>query len=154
MWVSQSENIFPHVHIGDEANGQRAWAGAIEIYPNNSPLDMLAALFSIDEQFILIILLYRHPGHVGEYINELLEALTLLPLNQYKFYIVGDVNFDQRLSENPLGNVMRTLQLCQLSSFSTHSSGGILDIILASNSAVMEFVPTYYSDHSILLLEL
>ena len=87
------------------------------------------------------MLLYRHPGPVGEFVEHLFDELRLLPLNLHKLYILGDLSIYRRMSENPLVRVIRELNLIQLSSFSTHSSGGILDIILANNSAVMGLYP-------------
>ena len=91
---------------------------------------------------------------MGNFINDLIAEVNNLPLSKNRLFILGDLNIDQRSTPNPLVRVTDQLNLIQLSSFSTHSSGSILDIILANSPAVMGFLPAYFSDHSILFMQL
>ena len=60
---------------------------------------MLPVLVDIDNERILVVLVYRAPGPLGTFINDLIEQLNNLP-TRYRTVVIGDFNLDQMLSEN------------------------------------------------------
>ena len=121
---------------------------------HSSTLCMMSVVAIINELSYLFILVYRPPGAIGEFINILIDELSSLPINDHIVFILGDFNIDQRITNNPLLLLTNQTNLIQLSSFSTHRHGGILDIILSNYPAVIQILPVFFSDHSMLLLNL
>ena len=115
---------------------------------------MLSVVAIINDISYLFVLLYWPPGAIGDFIRLFLAELSSLPMNEHIVYILGDFNIDQRTANNPLVLLTDELNMTQLSTFTTHCNGGILDIILANNPAVIRFLPVYFSDHSILVMQL
>ena len=64
--------------------------------------------------------MYRPPGPVGSFIDELLLLMNELPI-QHRVLIVGDFNLDQMLPEN-VANIAPLIQSFDLSQRSQYST--------------------------------
>jgi hypothetical protein len=119
---------------------------------------MLPVLMEIDDEIILLVLVYRPPGGQRDiFIYQLYQQLTMIDdVERYRTIILGDFNTDQLLREN----VDAYQQLCQRYSFtqrctySTHIQGGILDLVFDNKkSDSAEWMPSPYSDHFVIMFE-
>ena len=120
-------------------------------------LEMLPVLVEIEKELVLIVLLYRAPGPLGTFINDLIEELDDLPTTEYKTLVVGDFNLDQMLIENEekFNPIITEFNFHQRSHYSTHIYGGILDLVFDNkNSECVEWIPSPYSDHVVLLIQI
>ena len=127
----------------------------IQEFHMNTTLEMLPVLIEIDNEYILLVLVYR-TGHIGNFINDFIEQLNLLP-KQHRTLIVGDFNIDQMLNENveKWHILVNEFQLHQRSQYSTHSHGGILDLVFDNKSSeLVSWIPSPYSDHFVLFFQI
>ena len=60
----------------------------------------MAVLLQHGTERIMIVLVYRPPGVIGDFVNTLIAELRLLPTSSYRTLLIGDFNMDQRLSGN------------------------------------------------------
>ena len=110
--------------------------------------------------FILIIV-YRMPdpvrGNMIMFINELRDQIRSLPKDK-RIMVAGDINIDQRDVNNVrlFDNLINEFSFIQRSQYTTHSQGGILDLIFDSknDAAEAKTLPVPYSDHFMLLFNL
>ena len=131
----------------------------IQEFPSSNELQMLPVLIKMEDEFLLLVVVYRPPSEpIGNFIQNLIQQLNQLPTVEYRTIIVGDFNLDQRLKENeekvsPLSTEFKFEQLVQ---FSTHIHGGILDLVFDNRncSNIVPWIPSPYSDHFVLLIEL
>ena len=110
----------------------------------------------IEKETILLVMVYRQPGPLGTFINDLISMINELP-TQYRTLIVGDFNVDQMLPQNvaKVLPLIENLNLSQRSVYSTHIHGGILDLVFdTSNSNNVSFMPSPYSDHFVLFFQI
>lgn len=82
-----------------------------------------------------------------------------LPRDNYdRLLILGDFNLDQKDPQhrNSFDSFMLRFDVIQRSTWSTHRYGGILDLIFDSNKSKLpvDWMPSPYSDHFVLLVEL
>ena len=128
----------------------------IEEIQTSNALEILPVLIEIENERVLLVLVYRKPGPLGNFIYELVEQVTELP-TENRVLIVGDFNLDQMLPENieKLNPIIEHFNLNQRSQYSTHIFGGILDIVLDNNNSdPVYWIPSPYSDHFLLLIEI
>ncbi len=128
----------------------------IQVFETNSTLEILPVLMDICNETVLVVLLYRPPGPIGTFIMDLMTQVSILP-TQYRILILGDFNLDQLLDQNVgrIHPILTTFTLHQRSNYTTHIDGGILDLVLDSNSTQdVEWMPSPYSDHFVLLVQL
>ena len=117
---------------------------------------MLPVLIEIENEYVLLVLLYRKPGPIGTFIQDLIEQLSEFP-TQHRTLIVGDFNLDQMLSENvqKVGPLVTQFKLYQRSDYTTHINGGILDLVFDNtNENIVRWLPSPYSDHFVLLINI
>ena len=125
-------------------------------------LQILATLMEIDGEIVFLVLLYRPPGPIGTFVNDLIESIDMLKRNinidgDYRTLILGDFNWDQMLPEH----VASFSPLCnnysshQRSNYSTHIRGGILDLVFDDKKETdVDWMFSPFSDHLNLLIEL
>ena len=124
-------------------------------------LQMLPLLLDIEGEKLFLITVYRPGGPIGNFVQELITNIDLLRedaaiLEECRTLIVGDFNWDQLLPEhratfNPLCD---RYNLHQRSNYSTHSKGGILDLIFDNKKENdVDYIVTGYSDHFTLLVD-
>ena len=110
-----------------------------------------------ENEYIQVVLVYRKPGPIGNFIDELIEDLRSLSAD-YRTLIIGDFNLDQRLqcNVNAIEPLLTEFKMVQRSNFSTHIHGGILDLILDNGNCCdnVSWIPTPFSDHFILIFEI
>ena len=129
----------------------------IQRYPSMTTLQILPILVKIGSETILVVLLYRPNGPCSTFFNELSIELGFLPTEQYRTLIVGDFNLDQHDPHNKslLLPFLNDFKMTQRSQYSTHERGGVLDLVLDSaNTTEVEIMPSQYSDHYILFINL
>ena len=134
----------------------------IQRFSYSGTLQLLPVLLRIENELVLIVLLYRPPGPIGTFVENLLQSIDqftseIFVQGNYRVIIVGDFNWDQMLPEH-----VRTFEpiithfLCyQRSNYSTHIQGGILDLVFDTQKRTkVDWMFSPYSDHFILLIEL
>ena len=72
----------------------------IKEFETTHALEMLPVLFEIENECVLVVLVYRAPGPLGTFINDLIEQLNNLPTREHRTVLIGDFNFDQMLPKN------------------------------------------------------
>ena len=129
----------------------------IQEFQTTNVLEILPVLIEIENERVLLLLVYRKPGPVGNFINDLIDELSQLP-TEYRILIVGDFNLDQMLSENveKINPLITRFKLHQRSQYSTHIHGGILDLVFDNSNCceLVSWIPSPYSDHFLLLIQI
>ena len=127
----------------------------------SSNMELMSVLMSIEGEQVLIVLLYRPPitcqQQIHNFVDELTFQLQELQVNQYNTILLGDFNLDQM--HDPfidLFHHIRTLfSFTQRSLYSTHIHGGILDLVFHNHrEEPVEWIPSPYSDHFILIVDI
>ena len=93
---------------------------------------------------------------INIFIEELTHQLSILQITQYNIIVLGDFNLDQMLETHvDLFNSLCTqFSLFQRSNYSTHIHGGILDLVFHNKKQdPVEWIPTPYSDHFVLIID-
>ena len=121
-------------------------------------LEVLTLLLNIQGDIVLFLLLYRPPGPIHGFIDNLMEYLEdiILSNNVGRVLILGDFNLDQMLEENinRVHPLIHRFGLHQRSRYSTHIQGGILDLVFDSKkSEIITWIPSPYTDHFTLCIE-
>jgi hypothetical protein len=107
-----------------------------------------------DTNFI-IMLVYRMPGAVHNFVERLTDQVRRLPIDK-RIILLGDFNLDQRDGNNVdlFSEFREEFSFSQRSNFTTHTSGGILDLVFDNrNSTEVSFMPTPFSDHFIITFD-
>ena len=128
----------------------------IQEFETTTTLEILPVVIEIENEHVLLILVYRPPGAVGSFINNLIDELTQLP-TAYRTLIVGDFNLDQMLCENieKINPLIAQFNLHQRSQYSTHIHGGILDLVFDSKSSdLVAWIPSPFSDHFAIIFQI
>ena len=127
----------------------------------SSNLELMSVLMSIDGEQVLIVLLYRPPvttqQQIRYFIEELTDQLAELQIGQYNTIVLGDFNLDQMHDPyvQMLHGISMQFSLTQRSNYSTHIHGGILDLVLHNRKQEsVEWIPTPYSDHFVLIIDI
>ena len=106
---------------------------------------------------IMLLVVYRKPGSVLDFIDLFEEQIQSLPTNK-RLLIVGDFNLDQRDINlvKLFDDVINKFSLTQRSNFTTHSQGGILDLVFDNNkdADTAKILPVPFSDHFITFFDL
>ena len=125
-------------------------------------LEILPLLLDIDDEKVLLVVLYRPGGPIADFVTCLIDTINALvrddPIEgQYRTIILGDFNWDQLLPEN----VATFIPLCshfnfrQRSNYSTHFKGGLLDLVFDDKKQTdVDWLFSPYSDHFTLLIDL
>ena len=91
------------------------------------------------------------------FINELTAQIRSLSKDK-RIMVAGDINIDQRDVNNVrlFDNMINEFSFIQRSQYTTHSQGGILDLLFDSknDAAEAKTLPVPYSDHFMLLFNL
>ena len=128
----------------------------IQEFETSKTLEILPVLMDIEDETVLVVLLYRPPGTIGTFITDLMTQISELP-TQYRILILGDFNIDQMLPGNvqKINPIISQFHLHQRSQYTTHIDGGILDLVLDSiSSQSVEWMPSPFSDHFLILIQL
>ena len=120
---------------------------------------MLPVLLGIEDEDVLLVLVYRHPngGSIANFIYQLTYELRQLPTDKYRTLVLGDFNIDQMLQENVLafGDFCTQFHFTQRSKYSTFRDGGILDLVFDNQkSDAVKWTPSPYSDHFVLIIDI
>ena len=96
-------------------------------------LEVMPVLKEIDDETVILVVVYRRPGPVGLFIQDLIDILLELP-TECRTFSIGDFNLDQLLYENilMLNDLWQQFHLHQRSHFAIHAHGGILHLIFDS----------------------
>ena len=122
----------------------------------------MPVLLEINHEFIFLVLVYRRPGPLGNFVSTITEMINQLlvddPIKEnYRTVILGDFNYDQMLPQHvsSLAPFSNHFNLHQRSNYSTHIKGGILDLVYDDRRDTdVEWMFSPYSDHFILMVEL
>ena len=57
----------------------------------------MAVLLQHETEHIMVVLVYRPPGVIGDFVKTLIAELRLLLTSSYRTIVIGDFNMDQRL---------------------------------------------------------
>lgn len=119
------------------------------------PPDHLQSMACIihSEAPLLVVVVYKPPTtDPKRFIDNLDHYLQDLPVNQYVTVVTGDFNIHETdCASTTMQNMMTKHKLKQCISESTHTHGGILDLLFSSaGSTVTGTVPVPYSDHHII----
>ena len=104
----------------------------------------------------IIILVYRAPGAVHNFIDILKDQMRRLPKDK-RMILLGDFNLDQRDQSNIVlfSELRQEFSLSQRSNSTTHIDGGILDLVFDNkSSSEVSFIPTVFSDHCIIIVSI
>ena len=125
-------------------------------------LEMLPVLLQIDNEIIFLVLVYRRPGPIGNFVDNITQTMDQIlrenPISEeFRTMVIGDFNWDQMLPEHvaTLIPFSSRFNLNQRSNYSTHIQGGILDLVFddkRDNDVQWMFSP--FSDHFVLLIDL
>ena len=132
----------------------------IKRYNYIGALEILPVLLEINKEIIFLVVVYRRPGPIGNFVENLMEVLDhfIAELDGgYRTIIMGDFNWDQMLPQHvsTLVPFRSHFSLHQRSNYSTHIKGGILDLVFDDKRASdVDWMFSPYSDHFILLVEL
>ena len=82
--------------------------------------------------------------------------MVYFKIHQYNTIVLGDFNLDQM--HKPYVDLFRGIRerfsLTQRSNYSTHIHGGILDLVFHNKKhEPVEWMPSPYSDHFVLLID-
>ena len=107
----------------------------IKEFQTSNVIEIMAVLLHGTER-VMVVLVYRPPGVIGDFVNTLIAELRLLPTSSYRTLVIGDFNMDQRLpgSENTFKLLIEEFNFTQRSQFCTHIYGGSLDLVFDNNS--------------------
>ena len=120
-------------------------------------LEVLPVLLKICDEMILVIIVYRKPGSIGSFLEDLSQVINEFLPKEYRILLVGDFNLDPMLTENcnKLDSFKETFSFSQRSHYSTYIYGGILDLVFDSSmSESVSWMPSPYTDHFVLLVQL
>ena len=131
-----------------------------DIYDTCETVELLACLIQYGTDELIIAVVYRKPGPLGTFMVDLQNEISKLPTGR-RIIIFGDFNMDQFEQANVEKiNYFSTNfrpPFKQLSKYSTHRDGGILDLVLdnkeyidCSEPNLVKWVPTPFSDHFVL----
>ena len=125
-------------------------------------LEMLPVLLQIDNEIIFLVLVYRRPGPIGNFVSNIIQTMDQIlrenPISEeFRTMVIGDFNWDQMLPEHvaTLTPFSSHFNLNQRSNYSTHIQGGILDLVFddrRDNDVQWMYSP--FSDHFVLLIDL
>ena len=93
---------------------------------------------------LTLLLVYRKPGPLLDFINQLIDQVRYLP-NDRDLIVLGDFNLDQRdpVNVNRFSTFQQQFSLSQKVQFTTHRLGGILDLIFGSSCVTsVDAIPT------------
>ena len=131
--------------------------------PNHSfasRMELMSALMTINDEQVLVVLLYRPPTNnqqlISLFIEELEDQLVQLAVTKYNTLVLGDFNLDQMHDPyvDIFQNICSQFTFTQRSNYSTHIHGGILDLVFHNRkSRPVEWIPSPYSDHFIVIVD-
>ena len=132
----------------------------IKIYDTCETVELLACLIQYGTDELIIAIVYRKPGPLGTFMVDLQNEISKLPTGK-RIMIFGDFNMDQIEQANveKINDFSTNFRppFKQLSKYSTHRDGGILDLVLdnkeyidCSEPNLVKWVPTPFSDHFVL----
>ena len=120
-----------------------------EVIDIPSIIEILPIVLELNKEPFLLVTVYCAPGPVGFFIGDFILLMNELPI-QCRILIVGDFSLDHMLPENVanIAPLIQNFDLSQRSQYSTHTHGGILDLVFdSSNSNIVSVLPSHYSDH-------
>ena len=131
-------------------------------YPYFGVLEILPVLLQIDNEIIFLVLVYRRPGPIGTFVNDIIQTMDQIlrenPISEeFRIMVIGDFNWDLMLPEHVKSMIPFSLRfnLYQRSNYSTHIKGGILDLVFDSKTDNdIEWMFSPFSDHFVLLIDL
>jgi exonuclease III len=131
----------------------------VKQFPTISDIQMLPVLIKMDDEYVLLVLVYQPPGRPRNvFPYQLLQQLSHLDeVSTCRTIVLGDFNADQMLPENvaAYADLCQRLKFTQRSLYSTHIHGGILDLVFDTGKCdPVHWMPSPYSDHFVLIIDL
>ena len=131
-------------------------------YPYVGILEILPVLLQIDNEVIFLVLVYRRPGPIGAFVNNITQVISQIlrenPISEIiRTMVIGDFNWDLMLPEHvtTLIPFSSHFNLYQRSNYSTHIKGGILDLVFDDKrDSDVQWMFSPFSDHFVLLIDL
>ena len=126
-------------------------------------LEMLPVLLKVDNEMLFLVVVYRRPGPIGNFVSSITQEIGRLlqenPIcgDEVRSIIIGDFNYDQLLDQHAvsLSSFSSHFNFHQRSKYSTHIKGGILDLVFDNKKTTdVEWMFSPFSDHFILLVDL
>ena len=121
----------------------------------------MPVLMSTEEEQVLLVLIYRLPvanqPEITCFIKEVTAQFEELHIDEYNTVVLGDFDLDQM--HNPyidlFNNILTCFAFTQRSNYSTHIYGGILGLVFhGRKQTLVEWLPSLYSDHFVLLIDM
>ena len=128
----------------------------IEVIEIHTVLEVLPIVLEIEKETILLVIVYRMAGLLGSFLDNFISLINELP-TQHSMLIAGHFNLDQMLHEHvaKVDPPIQKFHLSQRSQYSTHIHGRILDVVFdTSNSNTVSSLPSPYSDHFVLFVQI
>ena len=94
-YLSGWKDIHNHIQHGLAICYNVSEVNIIEEFQTVHALEMLAVLVEIENERVLVVLVYRAPGPLRTFMNDLIEQLNNLPTREQRTVGVGDFNLDQ-----------------------------------------------------------
>ena len=121
----------------------------------NPSIEAVAIKFQYQQSEFILILIYRKPGAILNFVQQLTEQIrTFRQSHSCRIILLGDFNIDQRSDHNvnQFSAMKQEFLMQQKSTFTTHIDGGILDLVFDTNSSLNQvlWLPTPFSDHYML----
>jgi len=162
-WVS----VFKHTNHGICLMYNQDRVQLLDTYDTSHSLELLACLMKYEEEEFITVILYREPDEnmyaIRTFMTDLTNEISRLPTDK-RIIIVGDFNLDLMVDANKVRFEHFSRQFSpkfhQLSRYSTHRYGGILDLCFDNDNTIddekdiAKWIPTPFSDHFIIYKKL
>ena len=105
---------------------------------------------------LVIILLYRPPGALGDFLEELDALISTFPEDGTPLLVLGDFNLPTPDKYLPVTSLMSSFDLKISPSPPTHKAGNVLDLLFsrACSPLNLSVTPVKYSDHYLITFSL
>ena len=118
----------------------------------------MSVLMSIEGEQVLLVPIYRPPvanqREIRRFIEELTTQFEKFHVDEYNTIVSGDLNLDRMPDIDLLNNILTRFAFTQRPNYYTHIYGGILDLVFHNRKQTpVEWLPSPYSDHFVLLID-
>ena len=105
---------------------------------------------------LTIIVLYRPPGTIGDFLEELDSLISSFPEDGTPLILLGDFNLPTAEKYLPVTSLLLSFDLSLTPSPPTHKAGNILDLVFtrACSPSNLTVTPVKYSDHCFITFSL
>ena len=105
---------------------------------------------------LIIIVLYRPPGTLGNFLEELDALISLFPEDGTPLILQGDFNLPTAEKYLPVTSLLASFDLSLSPSPPTHEAGNVLDLVFsrACSPSNLSVIPLKFSDHHLITFSL